>query len=75
VRARPGGAEALSARLGGARVNGRSVELLCAPAEKMARLRQIGALGAEVEDVELRPPSLDEIYRHFARADGAEGAP
>lgn len=59
-------AEEIAARLGGTRVNGRSVELLCEPADKVAQLAAITALGNLVADVDVNLPSLDDIYRHFS---------
>ncbi|SHE74360.1 Cu-processing system ATP-binding protein [Ruegeria intermedia] len=66
VRARAD-ADALAAELGGNRVNGASVELLCSPADKMQALRRIAGLGDAVADVEMTPPKLEDLYRHYAR--------
>ncbi|PTW60543.1 Cu-processing system ATP-binding protein [Breoghania corrubedonensis] len=62
-------AEEIATRLGGCRINGRSVELFCEPNDKVARLADIAALGSLVRDVDVTPPSLDDIYRHFSGAD------
>ncbi len=56
----------LHAELGGQRVNGASVELLCRPDQKMERLARIAALGDLVTDVEMSPPSLEDLYRRFS---------
>lgn len=56
----------IAERLGGRRVNCRGVELVCDAADKMRRLGDITALGALVADVEVIPPSLEDLYRHFA---------
>ncbi|WP_170372693.1 ABC transporter ATP-binding protein [Ruegeria arenilitoris] len=66
VRARAN-ADALAAELGGNRVNGASVELLCSPADKMQALRRIAAMGDAVADVEMTPPKLEDLYRHYAQ--------
>jgi Cu-processing system ATP-binding protein len=66
VTAVKGGENRVASSLKGARVNCRAVELVCAPDEKMARLDEITALGALVDDVDVLPPSLEDIYRHFA---------
>ncbi|MCV2889119.1 ABC transporter ATP-binding protein [Ruegeria aquimaris] len=66
VRAREN-ADALAARLGGNRVNGASVELLCSPDDKMEALRRIAAMGEAVADLEMTPPKLEDLYRHYAR--------
>lgn len=59
-------ADAINQQLGGQRVNCSGIELLCAPDDKMKRLAQITALGAAIDDVEVLPPSLEDLYRHFA---------
>ncbi len=59
--------DALAAELGGNRINGASVELLCTPADKMEALRRIAGLGDAVADVEMTPPKLEDLYRHYAQ--------
>jgi len=59
-------ADRIAETLGGQRVNGRRVELTCFQSEKMERLGQITALGPLVDDLEVVPPSLEDLYRHFA---------
>ncbi|WP_170529788.1 ABC transporter ATP-binding protein [Ruegeria arenilitoris] len=66
VRARAN-ADALAAELGGNRINGASVELLCSPTDKMQALRRIAGLGDAVADVEMNPPKLEDLYRHYAQ--------
>lgn len=66
VTARHGTADEVARTLRGGRLNGVRIDLRCAPDEKLARLRQIAAMGAMVEDVELTPPSLEELYTHFS---------
>ena len=67
-------ADAVVARLGGTRVNGHRVDLTCDAADKLALLGDVAGLGALIEDVEVIPPSLEDIYTHFSRrADAAEG--
>nr|AWJ66053.1 nitrous oxide reductase maturation protein [uncultured bacterium] len=75
VRTNASGIEGVAARLGGQRINGHSVDLLCTPDQKLARLAEITGLGAEIEDIEITPPSLEDIYAHFSRENGSEGAP
>ena len=43
------------------------VELTCTPEDKLARLGEITALGPLVRDLDVVPPSLDDIYEHFSR--------
>ncbi|UUV08413.1 MULTISPECIES: ABC transporter ATP-binding protein [Ruegeria] len=60
-------ADALAAELGGNRINGALVELLCTPADKMEALRRIAGMGDAVADVEMTPPKLEDLYRHYAQ--------
>lgn len=60
-------ADALASRLGGNRINGASVELLCTPDDKMEALRRIAGMGDAVADVEMTPPKLEDLYRHYAQ--------
>ncbi len=66
VVAHDAGSDQLADRLGGQRVNGREVELTCAPGEKMGHLARITALGGLIDDVEVAPPSLEDLYRHYS---------
>ena len=59
--------DALAAELGGNRINGASVELLCSPADKMEALRRIAGMGDAVADVEMTQPKLEDLYRHYAQ--------
>ncbi|MGP3699381.1 ABC transporter ATP-binding protein [Rhodobacter sp. NSM] len=67
VSAQPGAADEVAERLHGGRRNGVTVDLTCQPAEKLARLGDIAALGGMVEDVEILPPSLEDLYSHLSR--------
>ena len=66
VTARADDAAEVARRLGGTRVNGRAVEILCPPEHKIAMLGQVTALGAAIEDVEMALPGLEDLYRHFS---------
>lgn len=57
----------LAGRAEPVRVNDHSVELICSLDGKMAVLREIAALGAAVNDVEVSPPSFDDVYAYFSR--------
>ncbi|RUS59530.1 ABC transporter ATP-binding protein [Pseudorhodobacter sp. E13] len=46
------------------------VHLTCAQGEKLGLLAQIAAQHSKVADVEIIPPSLEDIYSHFSRRDG-----
>lgn len=75
IRVRSNGTDVDSVhrQFGGQRINGLSVEFDCAQPDKMARLADISQLGAAVNDVEVSPPSLDEIYRYYSTRGNAEG--
>ncbi|MGY4306975.1 Cu-processing system ATP-binding protein [Bradyrhizobium sp. USDA 4369] len=49
------------------RINGHIVEIDAAPNEKIELLRRATADGNAVQDLELIPPNLDELYAHFLR--------
>ncbi len=70
VAAQAGGADEVAAKLRGGRINGVTVELICTPADKLARLGEVAALGALVKDLDVVPPSLDDIYDHFSARSG-----
>lgn len=46
------------------------LRLSCAQAEKLPLLARIAALGDGVADLDVIPPSLEDIYSHFSRRDG-----
>jgi Cu-processing system ATP-binding protein len=69
VATRPDSADEVARRLSGSRHNGARVDLVCTQDDKLERLGQIANLGKLVEDIEVLPPSLDDIYNHFSRSD------
>ena len=68
ITARPETADEVARHLAGGRCNGVRVELSCRHEDKLARLGEIAALGALVDDVEVMPPSLEDLYDHFSRS-------
>jgi Cu-processing system ATP-binding protein len=74
VRAAPEAVERVHAEIGGGRINCASVELFCDQGDKMRILSKVSRLGAQVEDVDVAAPSLDEVYRYFSKI-GADEAP
>ena len=46
------------------------LRLSCAQAEKLPILARIAAFGDNVADLDVVPPSLEDIYSHFSRRDG-----
>ena len=52
------------------RINGHMVEIDAAPERKIEVLRRATDEGAPVEDLDVVPPTLDELYAHFLRVAG-----
>lgn len=50
------------------RVNGHMLEIVAASDQKIELLRQATAEGGPIEDVDVAPPTLDELYAHFLRS-------
>lgn len=65
LTAEEGAADHVQATLGGERINGASVLLHCAAEDKMEQLTRISAMGRAVRDVDMSPPSLEDLYRHY----------
>ncbi|MBV1896422.1 MAG: ABC transporter ATP-binding protein [Rhodobacteraceae bacterium] len=61
-----GQADQIAMATGGTRINGASVELYCDAGQKMQELRRIAAMGDVVADIELTPPRLEDLYRHYS---------
>lgn len=70
VTPRDGHGGALSEALPKGRMNGTGLHLSCPQDEKLATLSRIAGLREIVQDVDVIPPSLEDIYRHFSRRDG-----
>jgi Cu-processing system ATP-binding protein len=51
------------------RVNG-ALHLTCTQGEKLATLADIAAMKDKIADIDVIPPSLEDIYSHFSRRDG-----
>jgi Cu-processing system ATP-binding protein len=49
------------------RINGHIVEIDATPQRKLALLHQATSSGSSVEDLDVIPPTLDELYAHFLR--------
>ena len=66
----PGTASIVAQRIGNgitlSKVNERSVDLHCLNGDKMTVVRRIGELGQPVNDLDIVPPRLDQVYAHFA---------
>lgn len=62
-----GQADQIAEATGGTRINGASVEIYCDADQKMQELRRIAAMGDVVADIEMTPPRLEDLYRHYAK--------
>jgi Cu-processing system ATP-binding protein len=67
VTARSGYAPDLMAALPGL---GQDLRISCSQADKLATLARIAALEGKIADLDVIPPSLEDIYSHFSRRDG-----
>lgn len=65
----PGSASRVAERLGSdvniSKFNDQSLSLTCINGEKMPLIRRITELGEVVNDLQIKPPKLDEVYSHF----------
>ncbi|MET3662467.1 ABC transporter ATP-binding protein [Aquamicrobium ahrensii] len=67
----PGSETALAAAFPqSARTQDGRLRVCCEQARKLPLLSQVTALGAQVADLDVIPPSLEDIYSHFSRRDG-----
>jgi Cu-processing system ATP-binding protein len=69
IAARPGAADEVAQELSAGRRNGVMVDLICDADQKIAQLGHIAALGGLIDDVEIIPPSLEDLYDHYSRRD------
>ena len=53
------------------RINGHQVEIDAFPDQKIEVLRRATSVGTPVEDVDVAPPTLAELYAHFLRSQEA----
>jgi len=71
VTTSPDAAQEVARRVSGTRVNGARVDFCCSQDEKLARIGDVVAMGDLVIDVEVVPPSLEDIYSHYSRRGAA----
>lgn len=67
VRVRGDATDTVARALGGKRLNGATVDLSFPPEQKLAQLAQVTALGDLIDDVDVIPPSLEDLYSHFSQ--------
>ena len=69
VSVTPGKATSVAERLGSevniGEINEQSLKLSCFNGDKMPLIRRITDLGEVVNDLQIMPPKLDEVYSHF----------
>lgn len=53
-----------------ARINGHTLEVSCTQADKMDTIRRILAADDKIDNIELTPPGLEDIYRLFTEQGG-----
>ncbi len=70
VTAKNGYASDIARELPGAIRVGADLRLSCAQEDKLGILARVAGLGEKVADIEVVPPSLEDIYSHFSRRDG-----
>lgn len=70
VTPRNGYASEIAASLPGAIEVGGLLHLTCSQSEKLAVFGRIAGLGTKVADLEVLPPSLEDIYSHFSGRHG-----
>ncbi len=71
IKPADGKAEVLASALPEAALGGDGLlRISCAQVEKLPLLARITAHGAAVADLDVIPPSLEDIYSHFSRRDG-----
>jgi len=58
--------------LDGRRINGQAVELICPAGDVSIQIGRIASYGDAVDDVEILPPGLNDIYLHFSAQDDGE---
>ena len=68
-----GDARAIAKKLDGrvaktVRTNGQSIDIDCAADDKMSLLRLLAGFGEACADVEIRPPSLEDLYLYYSGA-------
>jgi Cu-processing system ATP-binding protein len=59
-------AKKIAVELNGKQINGRSIEIFCKRGEKIKILQRISSFGDKIEDIDINPPSLEELYRHYS---------
>ncbi|MEZ5886110.1 MAG: ABC transporter ATP-binding protein [Paracoccaceae bacterium] len=70
MTARNGYAADIAAALPDAIRFGAQLELSCSQQDKLGALARVTGLGDRLADIEVMPPSLEDIYSHFSRRDG-----
>jgi len=56
----------IASDLGGKSINGHAIELFCQQDKKIELLEQISSFGNKIDDIDINPPSLEELYRHYS---------
>lgn len=70
ITSQPDHVESLITTLGGRRLNGRAIELQCSEVDKVDSLAAVSSVREFIEDIDIIPAGLDELYRHFSVEEG-----
>lgn len=54
----------------GVKGEGGVLRITCTQEDKLQRIARVAALSAHIADLDVNPPSLEDIYSHFSRRDG-----
>ena len=77
VSVTPGEAASVADRLGAeiniSEINHQTLKLSCFNGDKMPLIRRITDLGDVVNDLQIMPPKLDEVYNHFMNGKQIDG--
>ncbi len=69
LKVKPGTASVVAEKLAGSanlsKVNDQQIHLTCDLGDKLKVLNDITTLGSEIHDVEILPPTFDEVYGYF----------
>lgn len=75
INVNPGEASNVAERLGSevniSHINNQSFTLSCSSDEKMSLIRRVSDLGDVVQDLQITPPRLDEVYSYFMKGDAS----
>lgn len=75
IHAKDGQADEIQRRVGGRRFNGSTVLLSCSADEKLKVIAGLADLGDRIDDFDIVPPGLDDIYRFYSAGEASGEKP